>query len=1330
MFRRSLQILVVSSIVALALIVGYATMQFRGAPEALAEAEAKFAAGKFAQTIDLLTICESSVAVQKDRAMRQRLWRLRMQANIEIDNPAGALLDVDRLLADGLDDDATLQLERIRLLANSRQGQRALQLARTLVASQPDDPATLEAAALASRAATEERVERTLEEVRRDVGSAQRDRARDLVLVYLHRPDGDVELVLAVADLEAMYTADARLASSWQPLLRQLRELRTMVQEGLHFCQQSLARGGEPTVAQREITRALDLAGRTDDLLLQAEIFRRRSDGKDTLAAGRDATLALLRRRADAAVMATASRWLPSPTLEARAKKKQLVDHVPDLLTARLTAAWRLRDLASIRRFFDDFAAMQRGGFDPQIPTRWQFGLLHAAQQEWKAAEPNLRLLTDLLVREPVPERAPDLLATVVPVRLEVLRHLDASEDNQLTLLNTWVRARPEQLEPRLALARYLLERNRIPAAQELLAETAPLFPFDQNVFLLKMATHAVRDEQAGNGGDALYAQCLKRRVAVPEVTDPMGYMLCAQAAALQRSFDIARECARIAVDAFPSALLPRIYEINACLETGRAQNAVELSRRMVAAMPIDDAAAWIVVAAHRRAMQPTEGALFDALRLCPPSPGLRTEALRSAVERTPATAVTFAIPVLDDANADAELRLLAARAFALAGRLADAERMLDAVPADAAVPKGSNERTLAITAWIAAAARERDDATLLAATERRLGAVDLHGTPVAEALAATAEGIAATHPRTAYDLVLRALGVADPEARCGRTLALAGDLAARLRLHERAEEHRLAAVAFPDGRRAAAELARTWIAAGRIDRARAAASLLETDPDPALALWAGDNPKAKALAAEALQRDPMDLVANAVQALLGGDGLADWRKVPTTEIEARAEVLATVSGTTCGPDAVARARALATADRSPTSRLLLAKALLLSGAFAEAAAEHEALVATKSPLLWRELALAAETPGHALSKPTEDALLQAAATGDCLRSPVAAVVATRRIVSNVVKSAGDAVAQPARELLWQQFPRDGFRAATDLPHLENVTNDRLAWTILDAAANDPRNTAPELRTRIRDAWFVRAQALAAAGGDLTDVYAPALQRLAIDGAFGCIVHFLLDHTDRVPSLRIDDATAHQLLRSQLTLSAAGRDDERWLQRSLERIASIHGPAAAAKDLEDVLRAHPTNLALWRTRAALMYRQRGAEAGITALRAVLAHVVAPAEQLELLALAASANLPTAASLAEFHALPGELRNTPTGVLTAGLLRLREGAPDDAIPFLKQAPARPDGLHLFALALAHLQSRDTNGDAAARECLLALERDYPSSSLARNAGNFAAQLAPR
>ena len=60
---------------------------------------------------------------------------------------------------------------------------------------------------------------------RRDIGAAARNRARDLVMEYLHRADGDVEVAMGIAELEAMYAAGREHVSDvWVAGRRLLRD--------------------------------------------------------------------------------------------------------------------------------------------------------------------------------------------------------------------------------------------------------------------------------------------------------------------------------------------------------------------------------------------------------------------------------------------------------------------------------------------------------------------------------------------------------------------------------------------------------------------------------------------------------------------------------------------------------------------------------------------------------------------------------------------------------------------------------------------------------------------------------------------------------------------------------------------------------------------------------------------------------------------------------------------------------------------------------------------------------------------------------------------------
>lgn len=1330
MIQKSLKILFATALLALASIVGYALLRFRGVPEALAEAEARIAAKDNTGAIDVLEFAAGSPSVRKDRELRHRLWRLRLTANSALDNLRGALNDVVNLLEDGLADDEELRLERIRLLAATDQGNRALQLANEFLEANPGHARALELAGDAARAATAEPIERLAAAIRREVGDRQGEGAVAAMQTFLHRPDGDDEISLALAELRAIYAADPRTEATWPNLERDLRELRPRVQQGLTFWSESLARATTPTTAASGLTRALVIARRDDDALLQAEIVRRRAENADEIAAGATAAWSLLEHGANAAAVATVERWLPPSTLQARVEAKTLGTSFEDLLLARVVGAWRLEDRANLGRFYADFVALQRANVDVLVPRHLLIGLLHNQSQEWKHADGNLRYVTDIVLRDPTRPWVADLLSQLVPLRLEVLRRIEAPEATTLTLYNTWIRAVPDEAEPRIAFIRYLLAHDQVPAAQDLLTEAFDKNPESDDLFLLRVLADEVGGRQSGQTGTDLLAQCLQRRTLTPEVASPMGYVLCAQAALAQSRFDVVRECSRMAIEAFPRARLPRLLEIQACLQNDRAAEAVELADRLRKALPPDVSSAWLSLAAQRAARLPLEPALMDALASCPPSPELQTDLLRSAVDHTPDDAAIFAARVLAQPGASRAARLLAARALAMAGQPAAARPILDAVAADPATDDTTrDEQALALAAWARAAAHATPDATLAPAVERMLSAAHIGGTAGPNGLCSTGATLAATHPRTAYALVTAALASADPEARSGRNHALAGDLAARLHLPRRAEDHWLAAIAFPDGIDVAADLTRLCLADGRTDRAVAAHRMIPAPNDAALAAWAGDVATARSLAAAALGKDGLDLLANATLAVLGDDSKSDWKDLPAAEREPRLELLALLGSRASGAAALERVKALAAREPdSATTRLLLARAHLLAGDAAAAAKIHEELLRSAPPLLWSELAFATATPGYVLSARSGDDLVGAMGGGACAASRPATVAALHRVVDRLAAAGNQAEAQAARELLWQTYPRDGFRIA-DLPHLAKVEPPNRAWPVFVAALGDTTLDA-DARTTIRDAAMACAERIAAAPGPIDDVYALVNGLAVLHGPHGNLVHFLLAHGERCPKLRPDPAAARSLLLAQLALAAGGDDPGPWFDRSVERLLADAGPAATLDDLDGLLRRFPTSLALWRAHTMAMSHARRGVAGVARFRNVLAHVDSPESDLALVAMAGLENVLDPTDQKRLDALPKALIGSPAAQFARGLVLLRGGRPDDALGLLGRADMRTDGAHLFMRALAHLQSRDPKGGDLARAALDQLAADYAKSSWARYAGNFARQLAPR
>jgi hypothetical protein len=752
---------------------------------------------------------------------------------------------------------------------------------------------------------------------------------------------------------------------------------------------------------------------------------------------------------------------------------------------------------------------------------------------------------------------------------------------------------------------------------------------------------------------------------------------------------------------------------------------------------PVDTAIARLALRASREAGLPTADLLALALPVCPPTADLRCELLRAALADAPSSAAAFAAPVRTDPTAPATLRLLAARALAIGGRANDGQQLLESVLAESdALPADSRlDLARAIGAWVVASADQRDDAALAPEASRMLARTDLRDEAAAPIFLQAAAELATTHPRCAYEMVVRGLAIAAPSARNGTAFALAGRLAGRLHFPRLAEEHRLAALGFADGLVAAEDLARLHLAQGRTDRAVQVYRLVDRGTDPALAARCGAFDRALALAREAVANDGADLLAQAALGALGQQSSVDWQvaDVPTTEY--RLDLLTLLRDPDLAAEARERARTLvAVQPDSSTNHLLLARACRFAGEPAAAAAIYHTLrTHAPSPLLWREVALAAATDDYPLDPALTADLTAAVTAGTVAGSPTTTSFGLLRLAETFARDGRTEMAEMARENRWVRWPHLTRPTAADIEAISAIPNAGSARYVLEQVL--PDLTGPTHLLALTHLYEHYDRLVAALGSQAVDIYQTALRHVAKDGvasegAHGCIVHFLLEHGATFPALRPDAKATRLLLLAQLELAGAGRDPGPWLSRSVERLLSDQGAAATRRDIDAALAHHATCLPLWRARAQMMALLQQADTGIADLRRVLAHAEAPDEVLAFLVLAGANSALRDADYEQLAALPPLLLATDEGAFARGLLALRRGNADDAVPLLTAAPPQPDGLHLFVLALAHLQSRPLEGAARAHTLFERLAADYPSSSLARHAGSFAAQLAPR
>lgn len=1332
MFRSSLKVFLVLTMVALAAVLGFAALRLRGPEESLREAQAALDRGEYARSITVLDLAERSHSLQRDPSKQVRLHRMRFTANMELQNLPAALRDLEQLLQLPGARTMELELEHIRLLAAVGQGEAAGREAQAFLQRHPGHGRARELAGEALQSLYREELGLVFATVDRDLGSSGAQAARAAMLAYLYRPDGDLEVEHGRNRLQAIYRDKPSLAAGWPSLAQRLLQLRQRIQTSLGHFQAALESDGEPVAAMRGLSLSLDQSARIEDLLLLCESYRHRFQHAYVHEAGAAATWALLRSGAPAAALAAALRWLPQGSVTATSDPLQFGPGTNDLLLARYAAARTLGERPPLEKLAADVRAIEALGPKTGVVNALVHGTLNHLRGEHEKTDRTLRWGLQQLLQRPVPLGQLDLVADIVSLRLQAMASRAVPEADQLVVFSDWQKGRPGDMQPRLALAEFQRQRGRPAAGLQVLEDAALTAPDDAELFAQKVRLAAAAWSDTDQSGERLLLQCLQHGDNALDVPNALAYVHIAEVALARGIGPVALAAARRASDKFPNQPLPRLLEAKAELLLGHHETAASVAAELLKQVPDHADAAAVLLAALRQRGAVTLPHLKLLVPACAPSTAMSAELLRAALADHPHNSRQL-VPTGLGASQPVEILMLSAAAVARSGDAAAALPWLDAVQNNLAEARDDDRAAFVAgtTAWLVAAAPAATDELLANAADTRLQAASPLPPVAADTLWSAVAELAPTHPATAYRLASTALVVAEATQRNGRQHAQAARLAMRLGRVRRALDHAMAALPFGDDAEAPELLTLLCVADQRLERAQQAYRLVGQPTRAALAARMGRIAEAKALATAALAADPADLEASILLQLLdpasNGDDL-QWSDPASRQ--PWLDLLCLLAERGLGRAALAPAAALATSrPASARAQLLLARAHADAGHAEAAFGIYRQLQAggrTSMPH-WRELALAQFRHGLPLPQDLVEALARGIGQQLAAAPPLARAVTTKQTADFIAKSGNAQLADQLRSEQW-------LLPGSPMPTLTEVIGLHQRGRRLDALRLYERlqptlRGEEAVRCRRQQAAVLR-ELILAGGKDAMTALRSAHGLLATGTVHGGLLHALLQLSKQGVIPAFEPAILEKLLRSHLQLVASGEDDDAWLMPTLHDLLASKGLDPILELVERELTKHPTQWALWRCRAELRCRRGEPAVAIPELRRIASHRDDPRVNLDVLVLAGAYLQWQPGDADTFAKQPATLQDSPRGQLARGLWLLHLGRPDEATGPLSKAEPQADGLHLQALALAHLQARPKDGLGRERAvaALQKLSQDYASSARARYAGSFVRQLA--
>ncbi|MEY4674680.1 MAG: hypothetical protein RL148_2464, partial [Planctomycetota bacterium] len=1212
MFRRSIILFVVVTLAALGITIGYAALGLAGPESALEEAEAALVADRPEEAVRLLDFAERSDSLNEQPELRARLLSIRHRAHQQTNNLRRSLQDLEELLTMPNSNRPDLRLTRIWLLASLGRGEAARLAAFDFLRENPGFGRGLELAGEACQVAYKQQLADVSSQVSRDIGSEKEREAIRAMLTYLYRPEGDPGVQRGYEELGKLYAAQARLQQVWLGLGPQLQKLRSQIQEALVFFRDSLPAGGQPVAAWRALTFALEQAGRIDDVIALCEIYLLLFDHEYSVEGATLEASLHLRDGLYRSAVQVAERFLPDAMVEEAVRRKAVDARMGNLMSLKAEALWRLGDADGLVRVGDAADTMLKAGVPVNLTLHLAYGLAAQLRGDAGQVEAHTEPASRLMAKLPKPTIGDDFFHVVMQLRVDAQQTLDAGQEAIERTYADWMAApgRTDDLQPRLSKANWQIAQGLASAALSTAMEASQLYPRSEEVLTVLARAADMSYAPSGQNGPSLLNQCLRRNIDLPDVPTPVALVNCAEAALANRVFNVARACARRAIDKFPWSRWPRLLEGKAALLSGDITGAVALLEKANVLHPEDGEIAALLLEARQVSGGEVSDLLALALRRSTSTPGMWQSLLRSAIEGEDRVAVAALLRSPANTEPSAVVHALLARGHSLVGEHEAAEANLAQGRAMAGEDRlALTELAGAVAEMLRGRSRVSPDSDLETFALQQQSLLLAGDRTSATDWLRTARALqVADKPMGAAAVLDSVLGLEDVEdVRDGKAFLMAGDLALELGRLPVAERHYLAAVSFPDGTKGAETLARLLVARDQYERAAAAVRQADPVTDAALALRLGQSELGRKLATQQATRDASDLLAQLTVALCAQVAPnavgVDLRRLTDPQKERALETIALLQDDRLAAEAESILLELRqAAPASPSLALLTARTQWARGDLAAASAAHAAAFAAgdRSLALLGEVVHCASRPGYVVPEPVRAELRALAARPDALVPGRLMVHAMRELAAEAAARGQPEVATQILADLWMKQPEAADVRVTDAQSLLAAGRPREALALLDTLRNEA--TGEELLPVLQLYFFVASQ-LSAAGDTIlaSAMRATARSIIAAQGPMGPAVHFLFEEHERAKDSdserKLPDVRARALLAGHLARCADGLEGNAPMMRSLELLLARFGSGEALVEVEKLQRAMPHSLGLWRWRADRLAEEgRGQEA--------------------------------------------------------------------------------------------------------------------------------------
>jgi hypothetical protein len=572
------------------MVLGYALWNREGIDEVLKQAQNAQEQGEAGRAVRLLNLAQRSLGPSGSNAKREKLLRLRYKAHWSVGNLGKALGDLETLRKDLKIQETALLIDRVRILLQRGEAVKARSVSQKALQSWPENGILRDLSGRAIQTLYQKLLKNFLsKDLPKTLPQKTRQQAIPHLIQVLYRQDGDPVGQKHRTALAKIFSNSILDPISRQRLWNRIETIKGFIRKANDQYRLALRTDDKVPGALQGFTRSLLRAGKSDEAALLSLLYLRRFQGFGRVIPALTFLKAALEQNTPAFARLLQKEWKEGFDPETLSKEIYVGRRWGELWFRFGLALDQEGNYQDLQHWIDKlFSIRQATDYRFQAWVDYLTGILRFHQENWEEVETSFSSFCSKEEFWPIPPEGKDFFLEAIHFRLKACPKKDALRRE--SILDEWVRVRPEDPSPLLQRANLFFETKRLLFAARDASQTLSMEDQGGSRDRALQLLLAIKDAEFQNSGQdsgRILERLLKEQRTLPDDLPHflLHYGIAARAIALNLP-QIAEPNIRRILQRYPWSTTARFILAQSFLAQGQAKQVLLETATILADAP------------------------------------------------------------------------------------------------------------------------------------------------------------------------------------------------------------------------------------------------------------------------------------------------------------------------------------------------------------------------------------------------------------------------------------------------------------------------------------------------------------------------------------------------------------------------------------------------------------------------------------------------------------------------------------------------------------------------------------------------------------------------